>query len=771
MPDSRGAERPAVEDYAGSEVIALLESFDFPIMIMTSEGSLSRFNQAAMDMFGLEAADIGRPARSIAVLREVKEFEAVFTQIMANALPCRREIRHGDRRFIMRLTSYAGAHGEKGGMLTFTNVTALLESVEQAVYEREYAKTIINAMSEPLVVLDSELRVQTANRAFYVMCGVSREQSQGVPLRELGDRQWKDFGPWDSLKAIVAGGNKFEPREIDREAEGLGRRTFLLDARALPFNRGGAILLNFQDITRHKQMEEVLRNRGEQFETLLNQAPMGVFLVDSALRIREVNPVALPVFGAIAGGVIGLDLGEVMHVLWEQQYADEIVGIFRHTLETGEPYITAERAERRLDRGIVEFYEWRLDRITLPDGCFGLVCYFRDISAQVQARQALADSEAQLRAADRHKDEFLATLAHELRNPLAPIRNWLQTMRISGTSAPAGVPFLEMMDRQVSHMVRLVDDLLEVSRISHGKIELKKQRIDLATVLRSAVEASKPIIDAAGHQIVVSQPDEPVIVDGDLVRLAQIFANMLNNAAKYTEPGGIITVEARREDTAAVVSIRDTGVGIPPEMLSRVFDMFTQVDNALRRFQDGLGIGLNLVRTLVEMHGGSVEAHSDGPGRGSEFVVRLPLAEGQLRDDLQMTLPHQLQKPPASATPRVLVVDDNKDSADSLGLLLTLLGAEVQIVYDGQSALDKLGVYNPSVLFLDIGMPGLDGYEVARRVRQDLEFSDMLLIALTGWGQDEDRNRTKTAGFNHHIVKPVELDTLQALFASIPRLS
>jgi PAS domain S-box-containing protein len=382
----------------------------------------------------------------------------------------------------------------------------------------------------------------------------------------------------------------------------------------------------------------------------------------------------------------------------------------------------------------------------------------RDISERKQA-------ELQLKEADRRKDEFLATLAHELRNPLAPIRNGLHILRMSGHSGAGAGHVHEMMERQVAHMVRLVDDLLELSRISRGQIELKRERIGLATVIKHAIETTKPFIESGEHRLDVSLPDDPVMVDGDIDRLTQIFANLLNNAAKYTNKGGAISVEVSCSGNDAVVAVRDNGIGIQRDMLSRVFEMFAQVKNPLRRSQDGLGIGLNLVRTLVEMHQGSVEARSEGLGKGSEFVVRLPLSRSQLL--IAQCGPgageEQTETQPVR---RILCVDDNRDSADSLGMMLRYLGADVQVAYDGPSALEAIKICRPSIILMDLGMPEVDGCEVARRIRQDPQHQEVLLIAMTGWGQEEDRRRSREAGFDHHLVKPVDLSALQALLAS-----
>ncbi len=375
-------------------------------------------------------------------------------------------------------------------------------------------------------------------------------------------------------------------------------------------------------------------------------------------------------------------------------------------------------------------------------------------------------AEEALRDADRRKDEFLAILAHELRNPLAPIRNSLALMRQAGGDSRIMEKARDMMDRQVQQMVRLVDDLLDVSRITRNKLELRKEQIELAAVVQSAVETSGPLIQASRHRLTVSLPVEPIPLDADPTRLAQVLSNLLNNAAKYTEPGGSIWLTAERRGGEAVVSVKDTGVGIPADMLPRIFEMFTQVDPSLERAHGGLGIGLTLARRLVELHGGTVEVDSAGPGRGSELTVRLPVFETQ----------PQAQAPQGTAGPgetteapprrRILVVDDNEDTADSLGLLLTLAGNEVRTAHDGLKAVEVAAAFRPAVVLLDIGLPKLNGYEAARRIRE-LQGKDVALIAVTGWGQEEDKRQAKEAGFDFHLVKPLDPATLRDLLSSL----
>jgi CheY-like chemotaxis protein len=312
--------------------------------------------------------------------------------------------------------------------------------------------------------------------------------------------------------------------------------------------------------------------------------------------------------------------------------------------------------------------------------------------------------------------------------------------------------------------VRLVDDLMEVSRITRGKIELRKERVEVAPVLRGAVETSRPLIDAGGHQLVLSLAEEPLAVEGDPMRLTQVIANLLNNAAKYTDASGTIWLSARRDGAEVVVSVRDSGTGIPPDMLPHVFGLFTQVERSTGRAQGGLGIGLTLVKTLVEMHGGSVAARSEGLGKGSEFIVRLPLATGPRPAEASRSTK---ERAAGLDSRRILVVDDNRDAAESLGVLLEMLGAQVRVAYSGADALETLATYDPTVVLLDIGMPGMDGHEVARRIRAQPRFRDVTLIALTGWGQEEDYRRSRTVGFDHHLIKPADVDALQTLLDSL----
>jgi PAS domain S-box-containing protein len=395
------------------------------------------------------------------------------------------------------------------------------------------------------------------------------------------------------------------------------------------------------------------------------------------------------------------------------------------------------------------------------------------IGASTTARDITSrkEFEARQQEADRRKDEFLATLAHELRNPLAPISSGLHILktadaaRRSPEEGGAGSTALEIMERQVAQMVRLVDDLLDVARITTGKVELRCEIIDLAGAIRDAAETSRPLMEANGQPLSVQLPAAPVYVNADRTRLAQVFANLLNNSAKFSERGQPIAIELTADGAHAVVRVRDAGAGIPADALPKIFDMFRQAEIGTGRARGaGLGIGLSLVKRIAEMHGGSVQAFSEGPGRGSEFVVTLPRAEaGRVAaGPAAAHTPHR-----RGAGRRILVVDDNLDAAESLATLLAINGHETRMAHDGASAVEEAEAFKPDVVFLDIGMPAVDGHETARRIRREPWGKNMVLVALTGWGQTEDRRRSKEAGFDHHLVKPADPVVVEKLIASL----
>jgi PAS domain S-box-containing protein len=499
------------------------------------------------------------------------------------------------------------------------------------------------------------------------------------------------------------------------------------------------------------ELRRMRRFRAAQFEALLNEAPLGVFLVDSAFRLRDANPTARAAMGAPAN-LIGRDFGELVHAIWSEPHASEVAVEFRRTLETGEPYVVPESVEEHRDRRATDYYEWQISRIPLPDGQNGVVCYFRDISQHVRARM-------QLEAADRQKDEFLAMLAHELRNPLAPIRNAGEVLSRLHLREPRAEQAVGVVQRQITTLTRLVDDLLDVSRITRGRVELQLKTVQLSDVVSQAVEMVEPLVNEK-RQKLSTTTYRALRVQGDPARLVQCVANVLTNAVKYTDAGGSIQLEVRDDQGDAVVAITDNGIGIPPELQSRVFDLFVQGERALDRAQGGLGIGLSVVKRLVEMHGGRISVFSEGPGYGSRFEMRLPL--------LERVAPAEARAPAFVVTPRrVFVVDDNEDAADSLTMVLQLDGHEVASAYTAEDALVLASPFRPDVALLDVGLPGMDGYELAARLRALPGFDRVHLVALTGYGQPGDRERALAAGFDSHLVKPAEYSALQEIIERV----
>jgi PAS domain S-box-containing protein len=506
-----------------------------------------------------------------------------------------------------------------------------------------------------------------------------------------------------------------------------------------------------------EQNARIVEEQRERLHVTLESIGDAVISTDAGGRVTFLNPVAQRLTGWDLQDAEGQPLEEVFQIINESTRRavenpgvhalqhGSIVGLANHTLllnrKGGETPIDDSAAPMRDSAGRV----------------IGVVLVFRDITEQKLAEQALRD-------ADRRKDEFLATLAHELRNPLAPIRNSLQILKLPRVDMATALRTTEVMERQVQHLIRLVDDLLDVSRVMRGRIELRKERIELSAIIARAVEITQPLIESQGHHFETKVLPQSLLLNADPIRLAQVIGNLLTNAAKYTEPNGQIWLTAQREGSEAVVRIRDNGIGIAPDMLPHVFELFVQADHATTRSQGGLGIGLTLARTLVELHEGSVSARSDGLGKGAEFIVRLPIVDSEKDQAEEVEDAH----PPAASTGyRLLVVDDNRDAAESLAVLLRFQGHEVRVVDNGAEALELMKTYAPVMIFLDLGMPGMDGYEVARRIRQQSPSPRVVLAALTGWGQEDDRRRSREAGFDHHVVKPMEPKVLEQLLSSL----
>ena len=565
-----------------------------------------------------------------------------------------------------------------------------------------------------------------------------------------------------SALTIWATAQAHAPHAIATHQQLLSLQAFLGVVATTGLLLGAALQERRQAEAHVAALNSKLHRRVEELQALLDVLPVGVFIAqDASCEVITANPAGAAMLD-IKPGVNASKTGPAAEQLPFRVLKNgiEVPGDelpMQRAVRTGLPVAGEEFEIVRGDGTKLTLFEYAsplFDEKGNVRGCLGA---FVDITDRQRAEQAL-------READRRKDEFLAMLAHELRNPLAPLRNGLEIMNRVHGDDDLLADARQMMERQMKQLVRLVDDLLDVSRITRDKLELRKQRIELAPIVRQAVETCGPLADADRQTINLALPNERIYLEADAIRLAQVFSNLLNNACKYSPQDSTINVSITREGSDVVICFKDSGVGIPPEMLSQVFEMFTQIDQSLERAKGGLGIGLTLVKRLVEMHGGSVTAQSEGSNRGSEFNVRLPI--------LIETPPsvQEVASPLASMQTRdrrILVVDDNHDAAASLAMLLRLTGSETIVAHDGVEAVEKASTYRPHVVLLDIGLPKMNGYDVCRTIRQQAWGRDIVLVALTGWGQEEDRRRATEAGFDGHLVKPVDHGALEQLLSGL----
>jgi PAS domain S-box-containing protein len=696
---------------------------------------------------------------------------------------------------------------------------------------------------------------------------------------------------WQQLEECIEQGLHFNHEFRIQRPDGQER--WISNRAETEYDDGGAAVRHFgvaTDITERKKAELQALQNAELFSSLIEQAPIGTYVVDAQLRLRQINPVAMPAFPGIEP-LIGRSLEEVTEILWGAELCAGIMARFRHTLETGERYISPRFAQVRNDHGDEEAYEWEIQRVMLPEGGYGVVCYFNDITPRHRAERALVESEErvrlataatgvgiwewnvitntvwwdepmfhiyglpprldgmvqyedwshavlpedlaenlkileetvsqggssarsfrirrrsdgavrhvecvettrvnaqgqvewvvgtnldvterklaaealvanakQLTEADRRKDEFLAMLAHELRNPLAPMRNMTEVLKTATLNEEEKQSSLAILTRQLGNMSRMIDDLLDAARITQGKIELRKKVVALEEIVKAAVSLAQADGMKRGQEVLLQLPEEAVYLDADPTRIEQVLGNLLNNARKYSDDGSPIQVSVERDGREVVITVSDRGVGIDAQLLPRIFELFVQGSRSLERERGGLGIGLTLAERLVRLHGGSIEAKSAGTGQGSEFSVRLPM----LMDVKSEAIEKRPGAPAAGAARerprRILIVDDNEDSACSLALLHERRGHETRIAFTGPDALAAAAEFLPEVVILDVGLPGMNGFEVARRIRALPGLADALLVAMSGYGSDEDLAEGKRAGFNEYLVKPVDLKKLR----------
>src|SRR5919106_1051588 len=650
------------------------------------------------------------------------------------------------------------ANGEVVGVaLVFRDITdrRLQEQLLQDTLN--YAEAILATLREPFIVLDDNLRIKTANRSFYAAFKVSPKETEGKFIYDLGNGQWDLPELRTLLKEVLSNNHPIHDFEVEQTFPEIGHRVIRLNARRLASvnSKPDLILLAIEDITDRHHAEIAMRNSEMRFRRLFETAKDGILILQSNTgKITEANPFISELLGYRSDELIGKELWQIG--LFQDIQSSQTA--FRQLQEQG--YIRYHNLplETKTGRKVeVEF----VSNLYNVDHQPVIQCNIRDNTEHHQLERAQAQAEA-LVDLHRRKDEFLAMLSHELRNPLAAITNAVELLDLERDEAIQRKA-RTIIRRQVGNLVVLVNDLLEVSRVLSGRIQLHQEELDLRGVAQQAVETARTLIDQRKHRLTVALPEEPAWILGDAVRLEEVIVNLLSNAAKYTPEGGDVWLGIEEEGDEVVIRVRDTGVGIAPDLLPQIFDLFTQAQRTLDRSQGGLGVGLTVVRKVIEMQGGTTEAHSSGLGQGSEFIVRLPA----LRSPAGQAKSFAAKRPQPVQTWRVLVVDDNADSADSTAAILETSGHEVEVAYSAQQALEMAVEYQPDIMLLDIGLPGMDGYEVAKHVRQTLELKEMWLIAITGYGQESDRQRSRAAGFDEHVVKPVDWRQLEELLASL----
>jgi len=646
-----------------------------------------------------------------------------------------------------------------GCVLIFRDVTAqrLIERnrVNQ-LHTAQLLASIVESSNDAIIGKTLDGIIQSWNAAAEQLFGYTAEQAVGqhislvIPPERLSEE--------DQIIASLREGKRIEHYETERVRSDGQRITVSLTISPIKDESGNVVGASkiARDVTAQKRAE----GDRQMFVTLVENSTDFIGICDLE---------GVPFFINHAGlEMVGLkDIEEarqtpVQEFFFPEDQAKIMNEFFPEVLNNGHGEI--EIRFRHFKTGEPRWMAYKV--LALTDAANQPIA-FATVSQDVTERRQFADDLRRLAAdlsdADRRKNEFLATLAHELRNPLAPMSNMLEVVKRADGDGAVLKQAHETLERQLAQMVRLVDDLLDLNRITHDRLDLRRGEVELSSVIQQAVEVARPLVDSAGHHLIVDLPDEPILLNADRARLAQLFGNLLNNSCKYTRPAGTISLSAERVGDDVEVTVKDNGAGIPQDKLNSIFDMFMQVDRTSERSQGGLGIGLTLVKRLTEMHGGSIEARSAGEGQGSEFIVRLPVLS---RDEVAA------QHGPDVASEsqpqrRVLIVDDNRDSADSLAMLMQITGNKTYMAHDGVEAVEAVEKYRPEVVLLDIGLPGMDGHEVCRRVREQPWGKDIIVIALTGWGQEDDRRKSEEAGFDGHLVKPVDYDKLLELLASL----
>jgi PAS domain S-box-containing protein len=767
---------------------------DYAILMLGPAGNIATWNAGAERLYGYRGDEISgqhfsRFYPADAIQRGWPDLELRRARAEGQFEDQGWRIKKDGTQFWANVVITAMRH-ENGTLLGFSKVTRDLtakkqaEETERRLIEEEATRLAVEEVSreierqrqqlhvtlssigDAVLVTDEHGTVTFMNPVAVKLTGWETDDAAGRPLQEVF--RVRNENTHEAVDNPVS--------RVLQEGTvvGLGNHTVLVSKNGteIPIDDSGApirdeagnivgVVLVFRDVTETRRDVEA-RLRLAAIVESSDDAIIGQTLDGG---ISSWNKGAERLFGYTALEIIGRPLS----VLVPGDHPDELP-VIMEKIKRGE-YIEHFETERVRKDGSRMQMSLTISPVRNAEGeIIGASKIARDITERKRAERALRRSEAgfrqlaeALKEEDRRKNEFLALLAHELRNPLAPLRNGLEVLRLAGNAGRSGEEARTMMERQLQQLVRLVDDLLDLSRISQGKIGLRKAPLTLRAAVVSAIESSRPLLDEKGDELIVNLPESPIYIDGDKARLAQVISNLLNNAAKYSSPRGQISLTVTGEDGEALINVRDKGIGIPAHLLPRVFDMFMQIEGSLNRSQGGLGVGLTIVRRLVELHGGSVEARSEGEGRGSEFIIRLPTVAGPAEE------PGPTANRPVGkvAGHRVLIADDNADAADSLAMMLRIMGNEVRTAHDGQAAVEVAADFRPDVILLDIGMPRLSGHEACGRIRALRGGKDAHIVALTGWGQKNDRVRSRQAGFDGHLVKPIEPAALEKLLAEL----
>jgi PAS domain S-box-containing protein len=813
VTEQRKAERSA------RFLASIVESSDDAIIGKDVHGRITSWNRGAERIFGYSAVEaIGRPIAMLAPADRADEMPAILDRIKRG-----ERVEHFDTvrcakggRLVPISLSVSPIEDEDGAIIGASkiarDITERKRAEETLREEKARLHATLTGIGDAVIVTDAESRVTLMNPVAQSLTGW-KEGAAGRPLEEVFRiLNEQTHQPVESPVSRVL---------REGTVVGLANHTVLIakdgaerpiDDSAAPINdakgRVVGVVLVFRDRTEGRRAAEALQ---ESEKRLAAELEAMTRLHSLSTRLLAADNLNTALDDVLENAIItsGADFGNIqlynpqigaLEIVAQRGFRRDFLDYFRTVrVDEGSACAQAMGSGQRI---IIEDVE--LDPIYEPHRLVAAAAGYRAVqstplknrngsilgmlSTHFRLPQRVSDRnqrlldlyarhaadlierirvEHALKEADRRKDEFLAMLAHELRNPLAPIRNGLHIMKQAGADGAVVNRVREMMERQVQHMTRMVDDLLDVSRITRGKIELRKEIVDLATVVDHMLETTRPLIEDRGQQLTVDLPSESLRLEADPTRLEQVLANLLNNAAKFTDNGGHIWLCARQEGSELVLRVRDTGVGIAADMLSHIFEPFVQSDQVLNHPQGGLGIGLALVRSIVAMHGGTVTAHCDGPGKGTEFIVRLPAISQQQESQGNRGASKGNEQPEAVLQRRILVVDDNVDAAESLALLLRLKAHDVRVAHDGPAALASVAADPPELVFLDIGMPVMNGYDLAQRLRQRPGLESLVLVALTGWGQEEDRRRSQEAGFDHHLVKPVEPDAVHQLLARV----